>query len=82
MLYHMLTVHPNICDCMENIFNIIVLLPFLQLEMSSAGNSGLLFAFQLGGGLFIVIWSFILCTIVFTTLWFFPVKFALTCLPW
>ena len=56
--------------------------PFLQLQLSSAGNSAHLFAFQLGGGLFIVVWSFVLCTIVFTALWFFPVKFALTCLPW
>ena len=53
-----------------------------QLQEDTAANKGLLFSFQLAGGLFIVMWSFVLCTIVFTSLWFFPVKFALTCLPW
>ena len=45
-------------------------------------NHGLLFAYQLGGGLFIMAWSMTLCTIVFLVLWFFPVNFALACLPW
>ena len=45
-------------------------------------NHGLRFAYQLLGGVFIIGWSFILCAILFTALWFFPVKFALVCLPW
>ncbi|XP_064390496.1 ammonium transporter 2-like isoform X2 [Halichondria panicea] len=49
---------------------------------ASVDNHGLLFAYQLGGGLFIMAWSMTLCTIVFLVLWFFPVNFALACLPW
>lgn len=45
-------------------------------------NSGLLFAYQLGGGLFIAAWSFTLCVVIFLTLWFFPVRIILNCLPW
>ena len=42
---------------------------------------GVRFGTQLAGGLFIIGWSFVLCSMVFIVLWFFPVKFALTCLP-
>jgi len=45
-------------------------------------DGGILFAYQLAGGLFIIGWSLTICSILFCILWFFPVKFALACLPW
>ena len=63
-----------ICTCMSiNVYECI----FVQVT-----NSGLLFAYQLGGGLFIAAWSFTLCVVIFLTLWFFPVRIILNCLPW
>lgn len=54
----------------------------LMLFLLQIDNGGLLFGYQLAGGLFIVAWSFVLCSVVFLALWFFPVKIILTCLPW
>ena len=45
-------------------------------------NQGILFGYQLVGGLFIIFWSFTFCLVLFSILWFFPVNFFLTCLPW
>ena len=50
--------------------------------ISQLENKGILFGYQLAGGLFIIAWSFIICSLLFLILWFFPVKFALACLPW
>jgi Amt family ammonium transporter len=47
-----------------------------------ADNQGVLLGYQVVGGLFIITWSFIFCLAIFGLLWFFPVKFILTCLPW
>lgn len=44
-------------------------------------RNGLLFSYQLAGGLFIALWSFTLCSIMFLILWFLPIKALLTCLP-
>lgn len=41
-----------------------------------------LFGYQIAGGLFIALWSLLLCSAIFLALWFFPVKILLTCFPW
>ena len=59
--------------------------PTLSLHSSSllqVDNQGILFGYQLVGGLFIIFWSFTFCLVLFSILWFFPVNFFLTCLPW
>ena len=61
--------------------------PTLSLSLHSSSllqvdNQGILFGYQLVGGLFIIFWSFTFCLVLFSILWFFPVNFFLTCLPW
>lgn len=72
LTYHLQYVH---CFCLIWIYPMNTPL-FFQVQ-----DHGVRIGFQLLGGIFIILWSLTLVTLVFSILWFFPVKLALACLP-
>ena len=81
-------VYETLCFCEElslpsrvSVSSLVVIITvfFLQLE-----TQGFRFLYQLAGGLFIAVWSAMLCSVVFLVLWIIPVRyfFYMFGLPW
>jgi ammonia channel protein AmtB len=49
---------------------------------SSVDDQGRMILIQMGGGMFILLWSLVLVAILFAVMWYFPVKIALSCISY